>query len=142
MDRESLVENLLTSLPMIYKKVMRGLPSFGISKQQMKLLAHINEENGRPMKYYSDRMMIPKSNLTVIADKLIEEGLLERKLEPNDRRVITLKITDKGKEQLLKFRKILKEEMLKKLEVLDDEDIRKLNKLIKEIVVIFEKAKE
>lgn len=140
MDREQLVESLLTSIPLIHKRLMKGFPNFGISKQQLKLLVHINQEDGKPMNYYSERMMIPKSNLTVIADKLIEEGLIGRELDPDDRRIIILKITGKGRKRLLECKEIVKREMLKKLEALNDKDIQTLNKLIEEIMDIFKKT--
>jgi DNA-binding MarR family transcriptional regulator len=71
-----------------------------ISKQQMGSLFHMCKDNGRPMSYYSEKMMIPKSNLTVVSDKLIKEGYVDREFDPSDRRIIILNITEKGKAYL------------------------------------------
>jgi MarR family transcriptional regulator, organic hydroperoxide resistance regulator len=138
-ERENFVENLLTFMPLMHKKFMKELPACGISKQQIELLFRLNKEDGKLMSYYSEKMMIPKPNLTLIVDKLIEEGLIVRVFDPNDRRVVILKITDKGREYLYEFKERVKQQMVEKLDIFSNTDIKRLNELIKEMKVIFEK---
>lgn len=137
MNREKLAENLLTFIPLIHKKLMKGFPSNEIPKQQLGLLHLISRHDEKPMNYYSEKMMIPKSNLTVIADKLIEEGLIQRVFDPSDRRIIILKITEKGEEYLLEFKKKVIKEMETKLGLYSDNDVKRLNELIEEMKTIF-----
>ncbi|MGE5632063.1 MAG: MarR family winged helix-turn-helix transcriptional regulator [Caulobacteraceae bacterium] len=139
MDRIKLVENILTFIPSVFKRLMKAYPNLEITRQQLGLLFHINCENGKPMSYYSEKMMIPKSNLTVLSDKLIKEGLAERAFDLGDRRVITLKITKKGREFLYEHKEKVKHEILKKLDSLSDADVKRLNELIEEIREIFDK---
>jgi len=139
MDREKLAENILTIVPFMFKKLRKVFPPSGISKQQLELLFHINHEDRKPMNFYSEKMMVPKSNLTVISDKLIMEGLIERVFDPNDRRIIILKITKKGIEYLGEYKKIIIREMKKKLDSLNNDDIKRLNELIGEMKIIFNK---
>jgi DNA-binding MarR family transcriptional regulator len=139
MDREKFVENLLTFVPMMFKKIMKGFPNLEVSKLQLELLFKISNEDRKPMSYYSEKMMIPKSNLTVISDKLIEEGFIERVFDPSDRRVIFLMITDKGQGYLCEHKKRMKQEMIKKLDAFSDVDIKRLNELIEEMRTILEK---
>lgn len=139
MDKEKLVENILNFLPSMFKRLMKAQPPFEMPKQQMGLLCHISKENKRPMSYYSEKMMVPKSNLTGISDKLIKEGLIERAFDPNDRRVIILALTKKGEEYINKNMKRVKGEMLEKLDSLNDEDIKRLNELIEEMKAIFDR---
>lgn len=139
MDRETLAGNLLNILPTMFKKLMRVHPHFEMPKQQMGLLFHISKEDGRPMSYYSEKMMVPKPNLTVIADKLINEGYVERAFDPNDRRVVILALTKKGEEYINENFTRIKEEMAERLNSLNDEDIERLNELILEMKAIFDR---
>ncbi|MHB1391583.1 MAG: MarR family winged helix-turn-helix transcriptional regulator [Clostridia bacterium] len=139
MDREKLAENLLNFLPSMFKKLMKVHPTFEMPKQQMGLLFHISKENGKTMSYYSEKMMVPKPNLTVIADKLISDGFVERAFDPNDRRVIILALTKKGEEYLNENIKRIKGEMMERLDSFNDKDIARLNELIEEMKAIFDR---
>lgn len=138
LSREKLAENLITFIPLLHKKLMKGFRADGIPKQQLWLLNDLSDNNGKTMSYYSEKMMIPKSNLTLIADKLIDGGLIERVFDPNDRRIIILKITEKGEKYLYKFKEKVVKEMEERLGLYSDNDIRRLNELIEEMKTIFE----
>ena len=139
MDREKLAENILNFLPLMLKRLMKAHPHFEMPKQQMGLLFNISKENRKPMSYYSEKMMIPKSNLTVISDKLIKEGFIERDFDSNDRRVIILALTQKGEEFISENIKRIREEMVERLDSFNDEDIKRMNELIEEMKEIFYK---
>ena len=91
------------------------------------------------MSYYSENMMISKPNLTVLADKLINEGFLERIYDPADRRIISLKITEKGEIFLHERRNKVKQSLFRKFDSLGPDDIKRLNELLEEIKTIFER---
>lgn len=139
MDKEKLAENILTFIPSMFKRLMRAYPDLGISRQHLELLFKVQNENRKPMSYYSEKMMIPKSNLTVISDTLVKDGLLERVFDPNDRRVVILAITEKGEERLHEHKKNMMHEMAKRLDAFDDKDINRINELIEELKAIFDR---
>ena len=141
MSTEKLAEQLFTIGPLIHKKLNKGMPIGGIPKQQLALLFCISEENGKTMKHYGNKMMISKSNVTILADKLIEEKLIERELVPNDRRVVLLTITEKGREYLGQQKIKFKQALIKKLEILDSQDVDTLIDLFERIRVVFDKIK-
>lgn len=58
---------------------------------------------GLPMNEISKRLMVSRGNITGITDQLEKEGLVMRTPDANDRRVITLKLTEFG---LRRFRQI------------------------------------
>lgn len=142
MEREKFVESFASFIPYLFKKVMRGFQVGGISKMQLELLFKISNENGKPMSYYSEKMVIPKSNLTVLSDKLIKEGYVERVYDRNDRRIIILSITEKGEAVLTEHKNMMKKAMVKKLESISDEDIKRLNLLIEEMKEILGKIEQ
>jgi DNA-binding MarR family transcriptional regulator len=48
----------------------------------------------------ADRLQCDASNMTGIADRLEERGLVERRADPADRRRVVLALTDEGRAQL------------------------------------------
>ncbi|MCX7711827.1 MAG: MarR family transcriptional regulator [Clostridia bacterium] len=139
MNREKLAENLQILMPVVFKKLMKTFPELEISKHMLELLFMIKKEDSKPMSYFSEKLMLPKSNLTVMADRLIEEGFIERAFDPNDRRVIILRITEKGDQYLCKAREKVKLHVAEKLVVFSDEEINRLNELVEEMKAIFSK---
>jgi DNA-binding MarR family transcriptional regulator len=67
-------------------------------------------------------LAMPKPHVTVIVDKLIEEGYVERQNDPNDRRIVNISITEKGIEVFHEIKKTLAENMKIKLLNLTEEE--------------------
>jgi len=138
-DRNQTIEYLLSYMPLFHKKIFRQVYFNKPPRQHLQLLLHIKKDSGKPMRYYGQKLLISKPNMTTLADKLIKEGLLKRQTDENDRRIINLMITPKG-EKFLEFHKSnLKKLIIKRLEVLKDKDIQKLNDSFEEIQIIFSK---
>lgn len=139
MEREQLVKNLMNFVPSLYKRITKRLPDFEIPNQQFALLFKIKCERNKPMSFYSKIMCISKPNITKLTDNLIKEGLIIRKKDPDDRRVIILDITPKG----LEFTESKICEVSKKVEAsfssLTDDEVKKLNSLFLEINSIISK---
>ncbi|MQA99962.1 MAG: MarR family transcriptional regulator [Actinobacteria bacterium] len=57
-----------------------------------------NEEGRLPMHELADRVLLSKSGVTRLVDRMERAGLLERAPCPTDRRVIYATITDKGRD--------------------------------------------
>lgn len=139
MDRRILIESIMTLVPVLHKKFSRDFGGCEITRQQLELLFFVSSEGEKPMSYYGSKLMISKPNLTVLADKLIEEGYLQRILSPADRRMVLLKMTEKGEGFFDNQRKKVTELMLEKLEDFNDLEIERLNELFSEIKSIFMK---
>ena len=142
MKREDLIENYMAFAPILHKKIFKGLNLSGITKQQFSFLYQLSNCGNKPMSYYGNKMMISKPNLTVLADKLIEEGLVQRDTNSDDRRVIILKITEKGEEYLNEQVEKIKKMMIKRFEVFSDSEIQRLNDLIEETKILFSKLED
>ena len=67
-------------------------------------------------------LSMPKPYVTVIVDKLIEEGYVERHNNPNDRRIINISITEKGLKDLEVFIQALTENLKERLNSLNLEE--------------------
>jgi DNA-binding MarR family transcriptional regulator len=101
---------LCFSMRAVMKKIDRNLSGqlepYGVSIPQMFVLTCLYDENGITLKEIGNRTLIDSSSMTVLVDKLENDKLVERQLDPEDRRAIRVYITDKGKaiaEELVKI---------------------------------------
>lgn len=75
-----------------------------MSTPQLKTLLLISEEKEIRMRELARHLGGSFSNATVLVDRLVERGLVERLAEPQDRRVVLVRTTEKGEsliEQLI-----------------------------------------
>ncbi|NLT20559.1 MAG: MarR family transcriptional regulator [Syntrophomonadaceae bacterium] len=74
------------------------LEDLGVSIPQSFILLSLLEENGVTLKELGNRTLIDSSSMTVLVDKLEKDELVERQLDPQDRRAIRVLITRRGRE--------------------------------------------
>lgn len=82
---------------------------------------------------------VAKPNLTTIVDRLLEEGLVERSPDPNDRRIVNIILTQGGLEVLnnqhLEFRQFMEQ----KISILEDNDLIKLKDALEDLTAVLGK---
>ncbi len=104
---------LCFSLRHCMKKIDRNLgeslDKYGISIPQSFVLFCLLEDDGITLKEIGNRTLIDSSSMTVLVDKLEKEGLVERKLDAQDRRAIRVFITEAGKSIAQEATEIAKE---------------------------------
>jgi DNA-binding MarR family transcriptional regulator len=66
---------------------------------------------------------IPKPNVTLLVDQLIDKKLAERLPDKNDRRIIKIKLTPKGLQFIEKNKKIFRDQIKMKLTTLTDKEL-------------------
>lgn len=86
-------------------------------------------------------MVISKPNLTPVIDRLIEDGYVERRPGPKDRRKLVISLTDQGRAYLEEVEAKMKEHTADKLESLTEEDLDALNEASGKIIEIIRKLK-
>ena len=94
-----------------------------MSTPQLKTLLLISEEKEVRMRELARRLGGSFSNATVLVDRLVERGFVERLAEPQDRRVVLVRATEKGErliEQLITSWRTLSAPLL---ETLSPEDL-------------------
>ena len=65
-------------------------------------------------------------HVTAHIDKLIAEEMVERTYDPNDRRIINIRLTEKGAAKFKAIKQNITEEMRKKIELLDGDKKNRL----------------
>lgn len=105
------------------------LRSEDLTIPQFAILNHATHD-GIPLSEISTRMMCDNSNLTGIVDRLIVKGLVERRPDPQDRRVSLICLTPAGAEKLRGLRPLHQANMRSRMRKLSDEEVDKLRELL------------
>ena len=114
-----------------------GAPALASLRNQTYHILRILERRGPlPVSAIGKQLFIAKQNMTTLIDRLMNDGLVERKNDAADRRIINILITKKGvgflKESMLGLKKIARENLSK----LSDEDIESLHSAFRVIRTI------
>ena len=81
---------------------------------------------------------MPKPHVTVIVDKLIEEGYVERQSDPKDRRIMNILLTEKGLQDFENIKQEISENLKIKLSKLNNEEqeiLAEASEKVKEILI-------
>ncbi|MGE5396551.1 MAG: MarR family winged helix-turn-helix transcriptional regulator [Chitinophagales bacterium] len=70
----------------------------GITLGQSFVLFYLMEQDGRGVKDIASAVQLDSPSVTGLADRLVKEGLVVRKEDPEDRRSLQVFITPKGRE--------------------------------------------
>lgn len=89
---------LKATMKKVEKYITQEMNEFGINMAQSFILFTLLEKDGSTLSEIGNRAQIENSSLTTMVDKLEKEGLVERRLYAQDRRVVKLYITEKGRE--------------------------------------------
>jgi DNA-binding MarR family transcriptional regulator len=139
MDKLKIIENIQDTMPVIHKKILAGIAMEGMTNHQTRLLIMIRKVEGKPMKFYGNKMMMNKSNFSNLVESLIVEEFVIRNKSEEDRRVVNLFITDKGMEFCNTYNSHIKGYLIGKIDVLTDEELETLEESFKNIKRILEK---
>lgn len=90
--------NMRAAMKKIEKNLSSRLEEYGVTIPQSFILFSLREENGITLKEIGNRTLIDSSSMTVLVDKLEKDQLVERRLDPQDRRAIRVFISAKGLE--------------------------------------------
>lgn len=98
----------------VYQELMHHVasahaPEFvgvGVTMSQAKVLYLVQAAPGLRMSDLSARLGVSLSTVSGVVDRLVDQGLLDRRDDPADRRHVILRLTDAGATQLELFREL------------------------------------
>ena len=127
-DQEKLQElvkiyrNILKKMSKEWNNQLCGM----INQSQFYILKTLYFDGPKKISNLAEELHITAGAITGASDKLIAEGLAERKGEQRDRRIVYLEITEKGKQVVESIQQKNNEITKKFFEGLSDEDIEHL----------------
>ncbi|MDT8346372.1 MAG: MarR family transcriptional regulator [Flavobacteriaceae bacterium] len=95
---KTIVVELIRSGFLISDRIASVVKTEDITLPQFNVLRILRGRKGAPasLNEVKSAMIQPNSNVTRIADKLVDKGLISRKICPNNKRQIEMLITEKG----------------------------------------------
>jgi DNA-binding MarR family transcriptional regulator len=108
--REVAVERIVATYEaMMHSVASAHAPEFlevGVTMSQAKVLYLVQAAPGLRMSDLSARLGVSLSTVSGVVDRLVDQGLLNRRDDPADRRHVVLQLTDAGTTQLQLFREL------------------------------------
>ena len=108
---------------------------FNITVDQWLILRHLHEHNNLNQKELAELVFKDTPTLTRIIDLLCDKGLVERKVNPEDRRCFTVHLTVEGREKVEQMKPQIKDVRLKAWEGLSEEDFYNFKRILDSIYV-------
>jgi DNA-binding MarR family transcriptional regulator len=79
------------------KRFAEALAPLGIGPREFLLMRFVAASAGQSQQALAQRLGVPPSRMVALVDDLSERGLIERRADPDDRRVRGLHLTRKGR---------------------------------------------
>jgi DNA-binding MarR family transcriptional regulator len=136
---DSIADNLISIHPLLYKSISKPLRNqTSITPGGMYVLGSLKRYGTQSMSDIGKCLSMPKPHITVIVDKLIDEGYVERQSDPKDRRVVNVLLTEKGLKDFEEIKLAISENLKIKLSSLSNEEqdiLAVASKQVKDILI-------
>lgn len=87
----------------------------------------------------STRLHRPKSNLTPVIENLVQQNMVSRIPNKQDRRVVNLRLTNEGTQAVKSIKETSKNILMNKLDLLQEEEVLRFSEAIKVVRETFMK---
>jgi len=140
---DRMLDNIYLVIPLFHRTVLKldGL-THNSANSEFKVLMILMRHDAVPTSRIGTWLGISKPNMTAVIDNLITDGFVKRKPNINDRRVVDISITEKGKKYMFECWTEVRESVKKKLSSLSEEEIDSLYTSLENIRVILIKLNE
>lgn len=123
----SVFSNFMKNTKNIYKTVLETTEH---NRQQIEIIKYLHCTGKSKMTDIGKDLYVSKPYLTALSDKLIETGLIVRENDKDDRRIITLSLTDKGVEMVATYKKLAEKELRKRVAQLSPDEIMEMKSML------------
>jgi DNA-binding MarR family transcriptional regulator len=127
------IEQLTYRMKTMEQTSMHNLSS-EVSMPEIQVLVFLGQTGSGRMSDIAAHMFSSLSNMTVIVDKLVKKGLVKRSRLQEDRRVVMIDLTGKGKEYYLQHHEVKLELSRRMLGALDENERARYMAFIDKII--------
>ncbi len=82
----------------IHQKLARALTPLDIKVPHLDILANLYRFEGISQQDLARKLLVGRSNISMLLPQIEKRGLIERRADPDDRRILRLYLTDKGRD--------------------------------------------
>ena len=113
-----------------------------LKKTEFQTLMQIKMHEGKPMKYYCEKVDRENGSFTYLADKLEEKGCIRRVKHKADRRIKVLELTEEGHRITSQVEAQFKAYVEGRAEKLSEEDVKDLDDICEKLEAMVAKLKD
>lgn len=117
----------------VQRQLEKNLSPIGLTITELKILKSLSAEGPSPMTKFASEFFLSAPSVTGVIDRLENEGLVARERGSEDRRVVTVRITHKGRERLEAGLKLNKQFMTRALRPLSSHEAKQLVELMAKV---------
>lgn len=141
---DDLILNLWSAFPYIFKLIRQGWSNEknDLSIYHFEIMGILMKQNNISMSEIRHLLGIQKSNITPLVDKLVNDGLVERFIDLDDRRIVRISLTDKGKHFMLHGKEQAKQNLKQIFAKFNNENICNISHSFKEIHNLLSQAEK
>jgi len=140
---EELVENLFLIMPLLKKKLVK-YDLYGqeldLNPPHFHILFTLEEMGMLPVTEIAKALMISKTNVTSLIQKLIDKGFAQRIYDEKDRRYIRISLTDEGRYFLENHKALVIKGLKTKISKFNEEDLQKLSSSLQNLKELLNKV--
>ena len=124
---DRIIENLIYLHPLLSKSLTRSIRAkTNLNPGSLYILGMLSKNEILSMSEIGCKLSMPKPHVTGQVDKLIAEEMVERIFDPNDRRIVNIRMTEKGKRDFKAIKLEVSQDMRQRIEKLDELKLKTL----------------
>ncbi|MPM34574.1 putative HTH-type transcriptional regulator YusO [bioreactor metagenome] len=127
---EQLVENLFLIVPLLKKKLVKQdlySEEMDLSPSHIHILLALEEMGSLSISELAKVVMVSKTNMTPLIQKLIDKNYVERTYDKKDRRYIYISLTEVGNEFLENHKALVINGLKGKISKLNEEELERIS---------------
>jgi DNA-binding MarR family transcriptional regulator len=138
---------VVDSIVKAYNRISQGInPSFlakmSLTIAQMKALFLFEDNKKFSMSELSSLYSVSVSTMTSMVDRLFQNGMLKREQDENDRRIVLVSLTAKGRKVLTKLVDARREVLESFLYTLDEDEVKRFDRAMNDAAYFLGRARE
>ncbi|WP_127496847.1 MarR family winged helix-turn-helix transcriptional regulator [Paenibacillus glycanilyticus] len=124
-----------------FQILSKAASKHNLTALQLLVLRVLHETPEIRMSELAEKLNVGNSTMSGIVDRMVKAGILERERTEADRRAMTMKLTEKGKE-LWRETDATRMNMMRPLLSMTEQDHRELSRLQNEVLRLLKQSKE
>jgi len=133
LDEMELWRSFAQTFRAVQKVLDAKLKVVGVGYQEFKVLGELVSGGRTPMARLADKIMFTQAGVTYLIDRLEEQGYVMRVRSSEDRRIIYVEATEKGRKVFEQGVKVVQETSRKIFESLKPEELEALGRVLLKI---------
>lgn len=126
-DIDRVAAGLAACLPALTRAMERRIaPEFRHPKPpeaQLALLRHVEANDGVTVRRAAEALLMKPNNVSALVTQLTAQGLLERRPDPEDKRIAHLHLTATSRRQLMKIQRLMSDQVARALRTMTDGEL-------------------